>query len=378
MGKRKNVFLLSIYPLVGSVIGVGIFGLPYVFAQSGFFIGLVYLFLVAIVNTVVLVTHGEILMNSKGHDRFTGVVRKYLGEHWSWVATCAMFGTAWGAMIAYIIIGGEFLNSLFSGFFGGEVFIYQIIFFVVSSILLIGGLGFISRIESFFVFGLLIMLFLILTGSLPYIDLSNLTTVNTENWFLPFGVILFAFGGMAAIPEMADVLGRERHLLRKAILVGVGIVSAVYLLFSGVVVAVTGANTSEEAIAGLGEYAGDWVLVVGSIVGLFAVFTSFLILGISVVDTFVFDFKKRYMFSWGITVSVPLIIFLLGARSFISVIGFTGGVLGGMIGLLAIYTYIKAKKHTSFPKRTLQIPGIVLLFCALVFATGIVLTVFGV
>lgn len=378
MGKSNSVFWRSILPLVGSVIGVGIFGLPFVFAQAGFPIAFSFLVLLAVVNTIVLVTYGDIIMNTKGSARFTGIVRKYLGLHWSWLGTLTMFGAAWGAMIAYIIIGGEFLKALFNPALGGEVFVYQIIFFVVSSVLLIGGLGFIARLETVFVTALLIMLFLIITGSLPFVDLSNLQTVNTDNWFLPFGVILFAFGGMAAIPEMADVLGKQKYLLRKAILVGVGIITVVYILFSGVIVAVTGSATSQEAILGLGEYVGNWVVVIGSIVGLFAVFTSFLILGISIIDTMVFDFKRRYLGSWMVAVTVPLIIFLLGARSFISVIGFTGSVLGGLTGMLAIYTYLKAKKHACTPKRCFQIPTWVLYGCSLVFAAGIVLTVAGV
>jgi amino acid permease len=41
-------------PLVGSVIGVGIFGLPFVFAQAGFVIGLGHLVVVGLINLVVL------------------------------------------------------------------------------------------------------------------------------------------------------------------------------------------------------------------------------------------------------------------------------------------------------------------------------------
>ncbi|MDP2631370.1 MAG: aromatic amino acid transport family protein [Candidatus Uhrbacteria bacterium] len=375
---KQRIFWRSIQPLVGSVIGVGIFGLPFVFAQSGFFIALVYLLVLAFVNAVLLLAFGDIIINTSGHPRFTGVVNRYLGKAWSWVATVLMFGATWGAMIAYIIIGGTFLHVLLSPVIGGGLIVYQCVFFFVSSFLLIGGLGFITRLEVFFVLALLVMLFVILAGAVPYAEFSNLTNVDSANWFLPFGVILFAFGGLAAVPEMAHVLGRQKQLLRRGIIVGISIISFVYIAFSGIIVAVTGSNTSEEAIVGLGSVLGNWAIILGSVIGLFSVLTSFLILGVSVMDTMIFDFKRRYFASWFFTIAVPFILFIFGARSFIHVIGFTGGLLGGLLGVLAIYTYLKAKKHACVPKRCLLIPNWVLYLCVAVFSLGAILTLFGV
>lgn len=159
MESKSKVFWRSVYPLVGSVIGVGIFGLPFAFAQAGFFVGLTHLIVLAIINTVVLLLYADIVMNTKGHPRFTGIVRRYLGEKWSWSATILLIGSIWGAMVAYIIIGGQFLHALIAPMVGGEVTIYSLIFFFVSSLLLIGGLGFISRIEMYFVFVLLFVSF---------------------------------------------------------------------------------------------------------------------------------------------------------------------------------------------------------------------------
>lgn len=378
MSRKSGVSLRSLQPLIGSVIGVGIFGLPYVFAQAGFTVGLIHLFIVLIVNTVVLLAYGDIIMNTSGHPRFTGIVQRYAGDGWGWLATIAAFGAAWGAMVAYIIVGGEFLHALLSPALGGSVIIYNLIFFSVSAGLLIGGLGFISRLEVFFVFGLLLALFVILTGSLPYVQLEYLTETNLENWFLPFGVLLFAYGGMAAIPEMAHVLGRKKYQLRKWIIIGLGIITVVYISFSAVVVAVTGTSTSEEAILGLGEFVGSWITVLGSIVGLTAVFTSFLILGISVTETMVHDFKWRYLNSWALAAFVPLVVFLLGAKSFIDVVGYTGGILGGIMGLLALYTYVQAKRDVCTPKRCLRIPHWLLVIASFVFVIGILLTIFGI
>ncbi|MBU0614092.1 hypothetical protein KJ766_02275 [Patescibacteria group bacterium] len=377
MKGKKGLFMRSVQPLIGSVIGVGIFGLPFVFAQSGFLIGLVHLILIAIVNLVVLLVYADLIVKTDGHHRLTGLVKEYAGNVWGHASTILMFGSTWGAMIAYIIIGGEFLQALAGGTLGGSLIVYQIIFFAVSSLVLVGGLGFVSRLEVFFVAALIIMLGVIMLGAMPEANFQNLTYIQSSNWFLPFGVVLFAFGGMAAIPEMAHILGRKKSKLPKAVILGMSIVACIYLLFALVVVSVTGIGTTEEAILGLGSAIGDWALWLGAVVGLFSVFTSFLILGLSVMDTMIYDYKMRYMTSWFIAIIFPLIIFLFGARSFIDVIGFTGAVLGGLVGIIMLASYRKAQKHPGLLKRSLNWPLWVLVLCGIVYAIGVILTIFG-
>ncbi len=375
MTKSGRRFLRSVQPFVGSVIGVGIFGLPFVFAQAGYVVGLAHLLVLAGVYLVVLLAYADIVTNTKGHPRFVGIVRKYLGPKWSWIAVLLMLVGIWGALLAYILIGGEFLHVLFSEVTGGSLVTFQIVFFLICSLLLIGGLGFIARLEVVFVFALLVLLVLIMIGSLPHADVSNLVTIDSEQWFLPFGVVLFALGGISVIPEMAQILGRDRKRLRSSVAVGLMTVALIYVLFAASVVSVTGMETSQEAMIGLGQALGPWAVTIGAVIGLFSVFTSFLILGISAMDMLMYDYRRRYLVSWFAAISVPFCIFLLGAREFIEVVGFIGGVVGGMSGLLLILMYLKAKKHACTSKRCLSLPNWLMYLCALVFSSGVLLTI---
>lgn len=378
MHKDKGGFLRSIQAFIGAVIGVGIFGLPYVFGQAGVAIGLIHIIVIGLVNFILLATYADIVMNIPGHRRLTGIVDTFLGRHWGLFATVLFFASTWGAMIAYIIIGGEFLEILLQPLVALSITGAQLLFFLVSAILLIGGLGFISRIQGVFIALLLLAVVVIAIGAVPHVEIDHLQYINHAHWFAPFGVVLFAFGGLAVIPEMADMLGpKNRHKLRRAIGIGMGVVGLIYTVFASVIVGVTGDATTSDAIVGLGPVVGDWVLYLGAAIGLIAVFTSFLILGISLMDTLVYDYKQRYMLSWAIVVAVPLIVFLLGARDFIDVIGFTGAVLVGLLGLVMLYTYVKAKAHICAPKRCLAIPHWLLWICGLVFTFGIIATIVG-
>jgi tyrosine-specific transport protein len=375
MKSERRIFWRATIPFIGSVIGVGIFGIPYVFAQAGFGIGLLHLLLIGAVNLVILLIYADIVMNTKGHHRISGIVERYAGPWWGHVASLLLFAASWGAMVAYVIIGGEFLQTIFSFWLDWSLISWQILFFAVSAILLIGGLGFIARLEVVFVIGLLALLLVILLAGIPHAEISELVVNDVSMWFLPFGVVLFAFGGMAALPEMADVLGRKKSLLRKAIMTGVVIVSIVYTLFAAITVAVTGIGTTPEAILGLGAVIGDWALILGAVIGLFSVFTSFLILGIAIMNGFVFDYKWRYFRAWWVAIIVPFVIFLAGARDFIDVIGFTGAILLGLLSLLLIFTYTKAKRDMCTPKRCLRIPRPLLWLTAIVFLGGIIFTI---
>lgn len=372
--KESRIFLRGAMLLIGSSIGVGVFGLPYVFAQSGFGIAIIHLMVVAGVNLSLLLMYADILRNTREHPRFTSIVKNYLGSFWSYIAALLLFLGVWGAMIAYIIIGGEFLHALLGSMIPFSTLAFQLIFFGIASIAVMGGLLFTSKIESTLVFLLFITLIILVGGSLPHIEPPNLVEVNLSNWAMPFGVILFAFGGFPVIPEMAEVLGRYRRRLPGAIITAVLTVAAVYLAFSGVIVAVTGPQTTQEAIQGLGSVVGNWVVIVGSIIGLISVFTSFVALALSNISTFNVDYKIPYLGAWFITISVPVTVFLLGARDFIGVIGVTGSIFVSSTGLLIILLYERAKGHVCLPKRCLVIPTWVVFLAALVMVFGIVST----
>ena len=71
--------------------------------------------------------------------------------------------------------------------------------------------------------------------------------------------------------------------------------------------------------------------------------TSFLALGHVLMQLFRRDYKVPRFPAWALTVFVPLVVFLLGLRSFIVVISFAGGILSGIQGIALITSYYRAK-----------------------------------
>lgn len=371
MFDREKRFLRSMQIIVGSVIGVGVFGLPYVVAQSGFLIGALHLLIVGFVYTVALFIYAEVIMYTPGKMRIAGLAERYLGHHWRHASSFFQYSNSWGAMIAYVVLGGGLLHALFETWLGGAELVYQIVFFVVASLVLLGGLGLVSWVESYFFWVILVLSVLLIVAAVPNIDAQNLIYVNLPNWASPLGVALFAYGGFAAIPEAADVLKGNRELLRRSTIYAMIFCASFYVLFTLAVVAVTGENTTQDALIGFSATVGQWFLTASGIVAIYAVLSSYIILGMSNIDGLVYDFRWKYVPAWFAVILIPAIFFLLGARDFIPVIGFTGGVIGSLIGLIVVRIYKKARSHVCMPKRCLTVPNYVLWFVQFIFLLGI-------
>lgn len=288
----KKRFYLALATLVGTIIGVGLFGLPYAAAKSGFPIFILYFVFIGLAALAIHLFFGEVIVGTDGYHRLPGYAEKYLGHRWKNFAFIVKIFGLFGALLAYLIVGGEFLANLF----GGSVFVYTFLFFAVGSYIiwkdtkLVG----ITELVLLFIFIFLVMSFLII-GS-PFIKLENLLTVNfknLENIFFPYGIILFSIWGAAVIPEVSEVLKIKNDVkpIRKVIIYSIAICLLIYFIFTLLVLGITGDKTSPEAMFGLRDILGKGVISLGFIFGFITTFTSFLTIGLSIKNTFVLDYR---------------------------------------------------------------------------------------
>jgi tyrosine-specific transport protein len=344
-------FLKALSVFVGTVIGVGIFGLPWVAFKSGFFVLIFYFLIVGSAGLVIHLLLSDIIIGTKGRHRFPGYAYLYLGKNWGRIAFLAMcFGLS-GAQLAYLIIGGTFLGGLFSPFFGESILIPVLIFFTISSLLIYKGIKGIALTE-FLTIILLFVLFLIFAfQTVPKINFNNYFNFNIKNIILPYGVVTFALWGSSILPEVKEILKGKRRDLRKVIYIGAIIVALAYLLFTAFVYGVSGTQTSEDAFLGLSSQLGENIIKFGFIFGLITCFSSFLTLGLTLKKVLIYDMRFSEKLSWLIACFVPLVMFLLGLRKFIDVISLTGALAVGLEGFLMILIYraflLKKKRRMS-------------------------------
>jgi tyrosine-specific transport protein len=370
--KSKN-FFYALSSLIGMIIGVGIFGIPYALAQAGFLIGFFYLVFLCLVVLAVHLSYGEIILRTQHDCRLVGYGQTYLGGRGKAAATGIVIFQFYGAMLAYIIAGGHFLSIIFSRFFGGTDFSWALVFFVFGALAILFGLKAVSASEFLMTILLLALAaFFILRGA-PFVSLENLKGFNLMKFFLPYGVIFFSLTGGAAVPELRHILRGQEQKIKKVIILGTLIPAVIYILFALVVVGTTGEGTSEDAISGLIPYLGQNIIFLGAVFGFLAVITSFLMLGLNLRKMFQLDYKLNRLLAWALACFVPLIVFLAGFNDFILVIGLIGAVAGGFEGIMTILIYIKAKKMGDRqPEYSLKLNKIFIWGFVLLFALGII------
>ncbi len=373
MRQSSLSFFEALAVLVGTVIGAGVLGIPYAVAKVGWLVGVVYLVCLGILVMGLHLLLGEIVVRTKQPLQIPGLAAKYLGKSGkSWVTFATLFGS-YGALLAYLIGEGKVLQALF----GGDAFWWTLLFWLVGSWLVFFGLRVIRKMDLILTLAIFVLVFIITFWSAPVVHWPNLFgEVNWANLFLPYGVILFALQGASAIPQVEDILPGDQKRLRQAILVGGLIPIVVYFLFMTAIVGVTGSATTEVATIGLGGKIGSAAIIIGNLFAFFTMGTCFLNAAIANKRLFEWDYKVDRFNAWLLTVLAPLLLFLLGARSFIGTIEIVGTIFGSLNAIILILIYWQARQKGDLPARRYKIHHALLLsiLILLVFVVGAVLT----
>lgn len=347
----KKHLIEAISTLIGFTIGAGILGIPFVVARAGFLIGILNILVIGITILILNLYLGEITLRTKGIHQLTGYARIYLGKIGNYLMTISFIIFSYGALTAYILKTGEFLNALFSPIFGGTIIIYSLIFFVISFIITYEGIRIVERSEVFMVIFIFVVMAILTIFAIPHLDINNLNNLsfNIKNFFIPYGVVFFAFVAMPAIPEMNEELKNNKRYLKKAIIIGSLIPMFIYILFALIMVGVTGINTTDGAILGLAKILGNKVLIFGSILGILTMATSFVAVAFALTEMYHFDYKLKKKLSSVFACFISLIISLVIINSniknaFFKVLDVTGILEGPLVGVLIVMIWYKAKR----------------------------------
>lgn len=373
----KHKLAIAVTTLIGTIVGAGVLGIPYVVAKSGFFYGSILIVAMGLAFLVLNLFVGEIVLRTKKQHQLTGYMEKYLGKWGKRAMGFSMVFGIYGALTAYLIGEGQTLKTIF-GF--GNPLIYSLIFFAIVTIIICWGVKATGKAELIVISLLILVVLLIGVFSFGRIDTANFTLFNPAFFFLPYGVILFAFMGSAAIPEVQEILEKEKHKMKKAIIIGSVIPILLYFFFSAVVVGIVGFENFDSlldpndqiATVALSIFSDSILSLFANLFAVLAMFTSFLTLGIALTEMYNYDFKMSRKVSLALTLVIPLIIAVTNITTFIAVLGLAGAIAGGVDGILIVLAYWKVKKlGKRKPEYSLRVPKLIGLLILIMFALGI-------
>jgi len=337
----------AVFMITGMTIGAGILGIPYVVAQVGLSLGIIYILSLGTVVLFFNLMIGEIIIRTKNNYQLPGLAGKYLGKTAKIIMSLMVLLSGLGTLLAYVIGEGQSLYALF----GGSSEFWSVIFWTIGSFLVWRGLHTVKVFEKIFSIIVISIILGLSFSIMPQIDLNNFLYFNPNNIFLPFGVILFSFSAAPAIAEAHALLPGEENKFRKALILGNLIPMFVYVVFATAVAGVIGQDTTEIATVVLAERFGSLVGILANMFAVLAMGTGFLGLGIALKQTLTWDWKISSFLSTLLVLVAPLTLFMAGLHSFISVIGLVGGLFLGVEAILIVLVYWRAKKKGDLPAR---------------------------
>ncbi len=346
MKNNNKNFFQAVAVMIGYIIGVGMFGLPYLVTKAGVLPFLFFIVILLPVQYLLHLIYASMIISTKTYHRLPGYTGIYLGEGSKLFIFLAKMVGNMGALLAYIIITGVFLNELLSPLFGSHEFIYASALFVFEATIVYFGIGLIAKAELFMTALLLFVVGLIVVKGGHYIEIKNFIALNWKNFILPYGALLFALDGNGSLPIVAKLVGRNPQAFKKVIRYGTFISAFIIIIFTLTIAGISGSNTTADALTGVHKIM-DGAIVLALIFGIFSMITSFFGVAESIKETLNWDFRMNKIMSWGLAVFVPYVFYLLGVKDFINVITFVGSVGGGICAIVLVIIFNKIRKKKN-------------------------------
>lgn len=371
--KGNNIIPAAL--LAGTIIGAGIFALPYVSIKAGIVIALISMGLFTALMISIHTMYADVVVDIGHEHRFAGIAQRYMGKK-GYVAAIAMTIVHMMFVLAiYILFAQGFLGTLLSQ----EWALYgAIIFWALGSITMYLSVKAVSIIETIAVIGIIAVVGIIMWYGAPNIQLEKVPLIG-ESFayvFIPFGVLLFALNGRPAIPGVVSycVQAKEsKKTMRRIIITGTIVAGVVYAFF---IVGVVGSSDyiTQDALSGLTALP-QWVKGLLVLLGILAVITSYIAVAQDVRKSLQHDVRFS---KWGaliLTATLPLGIYMLRLGSLVELLEIAGGLFVSFEGLMIIRMWKKHKKQskTSIMSR---VPQWWILIMQMLFITSIIYVIY--
>lgn len=378
---RARVYTRIILPtalLSGTIIGAGVFSLPFVFERAGWVAGIIYLIAGAAIFYYVHMMYADIILRSGESFKFVGYARQYLGEAAFWISILVTVIGALLTLTAYLVLANKFFEIIFPEvpMVNGSLSL----FWLVSSITIFISVKRMARLEFLITAGMIAIIFLIfLFGIFGNPErLTEMTTINWAWWWLPFGPVLFSISGRSAVPAVIEYFEENRipfNSFKKVIFWGTMAPAAVYALFVVGVIGIASIIT-EDSIAVLKSLPSVFPAAVG-VLGLLSLWSSYIVIGMSVDEILRMDLKIPKMAARLAVVATPVLFIYAGFDDFIKLITLAGGIFLALEGIMvtAMWQKMEALGLPQFLFISKSAPKIIPYLLWVVFLAGAVYTV---
>lgn len=344
------------------------FVLPYVFVQTGFLAGFLYLALFAAVFATVHLMYAQVILGTQGEHRFVGYADIYLGKLGKWGAVITTLLGLIITLAIYIILSASFIRLVLPI----STVTAALIFWALGSVVIILSLRRLANFEFLVTVAMstiVVVLFVLGFGRANFAELPLLSQnpSNVLQFFLPYGVVLFSLSGRAAISSVRDYFKKsnlDNRKFSRAIVWGSVVPAIIYGFFVLAITWLSPGGVSEDSVSGL-MYINPIILTLIGILGFFVLWTSYFFIGLEVRDILRYDFRLPLLGAIALVIFIPLFIYFSDSQNFIWFMSIAGGVFLALESVIVVLM-----------RRKLKPVGLWGYFIILVFVGGIIYEVF--
>lgn len=333
--------------LTGTLIGAGMFSLPFVFQKSGLATGLFYLSLFTILFILVYIFYVDVVVRTPGQHRFLGYSKMYLGR-WGFVS--AIFINL--MQMLFVLTIYLILAPSFSRLFIADGLPYHFLgFWILGSIAILFNTKRIALAEFIINIGIGLIIALIFILGAPRFFASNFEWTFLPSNFLAVGPLIFALSASVAVPEMVSYF-RESKIpltyLRRSLILGTFLPAVVYFLFAVGIIGLS-PSVSGDAVSGLINKVPAFILGALGILGFLSLVSSYIVIGLNTRRIFQYDLSAPSWLSKILVIFTPIIFYILGFRNFIEAVSFVGRIFLPLESILIIFIWLSARQKLKTP-----------------------------
>lgn len=333
--------------IAGSGLGTGILAIPYAASRTGLF-GIITAVAAAFVASALMhLLVADLVLNSKNSTQLMGIFKEHLFKGKNENLYSSLFFAVLAVVLLfnlaiYILVAAE----VFTETFGIAPSVSKIIFYGISSLIVVAGIKIIGVSEkySMIIIGGVVMFLTVKSLDHPVRNME-LTFGSYRGALALYGLVMFSFSALFSIPQAANNI-ENKNKLKTAIIAGIAINAAITLFFTFSAIKASDTVT-QVATIGLSSSLGNMTNVVCALFVALAMFTSYLSIALAQIDIICTEIKvKRKTAFMGATVP-SLLTALFLPISFIAMIQVVGGIVAVITSLLVIPGYIKATEHSN-------------------------------
>lgn len=347
--------------VAAATVGDGIFALPYIFAQAGWLLCLIYMVALA---ALVILAHSVYLatLEKVGEkERLLGLARRYLGDGGFWVGFIAIVLGLLLTLLAYLLLGTQFIHLALPMVRERYAFL---VFWAFISIPLFLDNRIAADLEFFGITATIIVVSVIFITALPHVAFASVPAINARNLFLPFGVILFSLAGWTSIEPIYEARKKGSRFSRAwtSLALGTGIAAVLFIMFAAGILGSSSLITPDTA-SGLAAWP-FWKKELLAIMGLIAVGTVYIPISREIRNSLEKDLHWNTIFSRGIIILLPPALIAVGLNNFLAVVGLVGGLFLSTQYLLIVSVARRALALGPVKKFFLDLAALIFILAA--------------